>query len=124
MSRQGLSPAFADRELNGEVLLGELTALRKSLVPQKTLNALAQEARRFPRLSPAYVVDEVRTLAERRFSTFPALADLLREWAPRIRTGPDILAFVQHLERLALTSAVLTGMGHVARRLASERPPE
>lgn len=102
-----LSPPFASRELNGEVLLEELSDLRDSRVGTQHLIdcALAVRAIRNVRVSEAMV--RIKQLAGGRFQSQPALAALLMRWAAKLKTEADVTALTGHLERMALTSSLL-----------------
>jgi hypothetical protein len=114
-----LSPPFASRELNGEVLLEELSDLRDSRVGAQHLvdAALAVRQLRTVRVSEATV--RIKQLAGGRFNSQPALAALLMRWASKLRTEPDVTALMGHIERLALTSTLLA-----ATRRAQDRAGE
>lgn len=117
--RPTLSPPFASRELNGEVLLEELNDLRDSRVGSQHLVdcALAVRQIRTVRVSEATI--RLKQLAGGRFNSQPALAALLMRWASRLKTEADVTALTGHIERLALTSTLLA-----ATRRAQERALE
>lgn len=112
-----LSPPFASRELNGEVLLDCLDELRGAQVNQQHLNdcATALHDLRGARVPDA--VARLKHLAANRFAAQPALASLLVRWAQKLKGEADVAALVAHLERLALTAAVLSALRRAAARL-------
>src|SRR3954471_24653283 len=100
-----LSPPFASRELNGEVLLEELEDLRDARIgPQPLIDcALAVRQMKTTRVSEAAL--KLKQLAGGRFQSQPALAGLLMRWASKLKSEQDVTALNAHLERLALTAA-------------------
>ena len=62
---------------------------------------------------------QLKALATGRFAGQPALASLLVRWSSKLKTEFDVSLLVGHLERLALTAAVVAAM-----RRASERLPK
>ncbi|MFL5320366.1 MAG: hypothetical protein ACJ790_11970 [Myxococcaceae bacterium] len=105
-----LSPPFASRELNGEILLEELNDLRDARIgPQPLVDcALAVRALKSARVTDAAL--KLKQLAGSRFQGQPALAALLIRWAAKLKSESDVTALVDHLERLALTSSLLSAM--------------
>ncbi|MBS1150670.1 MAG: hypothetical protein H6Q89_2368, partial [Myxococcaceae bacterium] len=61
----------------------------------------------------------LKALASGRFAGQPALASLLVRWAAKLKTEFDVSLLVGHLERLALTAAVVGAL-----RRGSERLPK
>lgn len=104
---KALSPPFASRELNGEVLLEELSDLRDARIGTQPLIdcAIAVRTLKTARVTEAAV--KLRQLAGGRFQSQPALGALLMRWAAKLKSEQDVLALTSHLERLALTSALL-----------------
>ena len=49
----------------------------------------------------------VQQIADGRFQSQPALANLLVRLASKLKTEPDIAALALHFRRLALTSALI-----------------
>jgi len=104
------------RELNGEVLLDELDELRRGQVPQRQLDdcARALTALGGPVASSAALV---RQLAGARYAEHVALASLLRRWATRLKVVADGPLLAAHFERLALASALISGLHRAADQL-------
>jgi hypothetical protein len=100
-----LSLAFSQRELNGEVLLAEVGALRRQGVHpaavQKLAVALAQAARTGPLDANA-----LRKVADRQAEGAP-LASLLTRYADKVRHPADGPALVTHFHRLAQAAGLL-----------------
>lgn len=113
------SPPFASRELNGEVLLEELADLRNAQVQQRHLNDCITGLRDLEGVRVSEAAARLKQLASNRFAGQPALASLLVRWAAKLKTEVDVPLLVSHLERLALTSAIVTAM-----RRGSERLPK
>lgn len=119
MASSKLQPStpFASREFNGEVLLDELDELRAAQIPQKHLTDVVLGLRE---LSGARVSDassRIKFLATNRFAGQPALASLLVRWAAKLKVEADVPLLVSHLERLALTSAIIAALRRGAERL-------
>jgi len=112
-----LSPPLAARELNGEQLLEELYELREGQVRTAQLAACARDLRAQRDSDPARLKKQLVALAEGRYAPQPALAQLLRSWAPRVNVPGDVAALTSHFERLALTSALLTALHYGRARL-------
>lgn len=111
------SAPFASRELNGEVLLEELADLRQAQVQQRHLNDCALNLRGLDGLPVAEAGQRLRQLASNRFSGQPALASLLVRWATKLKSDADVPLLVSHLERLAMTAALVTALRRAADRL-------
>ncbi len=111
------SAPFVSRELNGEQLLEELADLRNSQVAQKHLNDCALAVREFSGVRVSEASTRLKALATSRFASQPALASLLVRWAGRLKSEVDVPLLVAHLERLALTAAVVGGLRRGAERL-------
>lgn len=112
-----LSPPFASRELNGEILLDELQRLRLAAVPQRDLIDCATEVSRLRGLPLAEVPGRFQALAHQRFGATPEIAGLLVRWAQKVRSEPDLAALCGHFRRLALTSAMLNAVYRAGTRL-------
>ena len=109
-SRSHASAPFVSRELNGELLIDELVELRAGQVPQKTLNEVVGGLRDLQGVRPAEAAATLKQLASSRFSGQPALAALLVRWAGRLKSELDVPLLVGHLERLVVTSALVTAL--------------
>ncbi|MBI3184948.1 MAG: hypothetical protein HYZ28_22640 [Myxococcales bacterium] len=120
--RKQVSPPFASRELNGETLLEELDSLREAQVGQKHLNDCAVALRQLNGVRVSEAAARIRQLATGRFAGQPALASLLVRWAARLKSEVDVPLFSSHIERLALTSALIAAMRRGADRLRGGRP--
>lgn len=116
-SRSQPSAPFASRELNGEVLLEELADLRNAQVHQRHLNDCVLNLRDLEGVRVSDAAARLKQLASNRFAGQPALASLLVRWAAKLRHEVDVPLLVSHLERLALTSALVTTLRRGAERL-------
>jgi hypothetical protein len=116
-SRAQPSPPFASRELNGEVLLEALDELRAASVHQKHLVDCASAVRDLTGLRVADATTRLKQLAGNRFSGQPALASQLVRWAQKLKSEADVALLVDHLERLALTAAIVSGLRRASDRL-------
>ncbi len=101
------SAAFAHRELNGEILLEELRALREAQVRQRHLEDCAQALRGLEGMRVGEASRRIRDIATGRFTGQPALASLMVRWAAKLRAEDDVVALSQHFRRLALTAALV-----------------
>ena len=119
-SRAQPSPPFASRELNGDVLLGELAELRTSRVQQRFMNDCLIGLRELQGMSPQEAAAQLKAMSL-RFTGQPALAALLVRWATRLKSELDVPVLVDHLERLVLASALLTGVRRAAENLPRGR---
>ncbi len=113
------SAPFLNRELNGELLLEELSDLRQAQVQQKHLNDCVANLRTLAGSRVSEASQQLKALATGRFAGQPALASLLVRWAAKLKTEFDVSLLVGHLERLALTASVVAAL-----RRASERLPK
>ncbi len=113
------SAPFQNRELNGELLLEELSDLRLAQIQQKHLNDCVANLRGLAGMRVSEASQQLKALAAGRFAGQPALASLLVRWAAKLKTEFDVSLLVGHLERLALTGAVVAAL-----RRASERLPK
>ena len=111
------SAPFQNRELNGELLLEELTDLRVAQVQQKHLNDCVANLRGLAGVRVSEATAQLKALASGRFSGQPVLASLLVRWASRLKTEFDVSLLVGHLERLALTAALAGALRRAAERL-------
>jgi hypothetical protein len=111
------STPFASREFNGEVLLDELDELRNAQLAQKHLTDVVLGLRDVAGLRVADACLRIKHLATNRFAGQPALASLLVRWAAKLKTDADVQALVGHLERLAVTSAIVAALRRGAERL-------
>lgn len=118
---KALSPPFASRELNGEVLLEELADLRDSRVgPQHLVDcALVVRGIRNVRVSEAMV--RLKQLAGGRFQAQPALAALLMRWASKLKTEADVTALTGHIERMALAASLLSAIRRAQDRALEQK---
>jgi hypothetical protein len=112
------SPPFANRELNGEVLLEELSELRNAQVHQRQLNDCVTGLRELTGVRATEAKERIKQLATARFAQQPAMANLLVRWAGRLKSDVDVPLLLAHFERIALVSASLSAL-----RRASERLP-
>jgi len=113
------SAPFQNRELNGELLLEELSDLRHAQIQQKHLNDCVANLRSLAGSRVSEASQQLKALASGRFAGQPALASLLVRWAAKLKTEFDVSLLVGHLERLALTAAVVGAL-----RRGSERLPK
>jgi hypothetical protein len=113
------SAPFQNRELNGELLLEELSDLRQAQVQQKHLNDCVANLRSLAGSRVSEASQQLKALATGRFAGQPALASLLVRWAAKLKTEHDVSLLVGHLERLAITAAAVAAL-----RRASERLPK
>src|SRR5438128_2020958 len=104
------SAAFQNRELNGELLLEELSDLRQAQIQQKHLNDCVANLRGISGVRVSEASQQLKAVASGRFGAQPALASLLVRWAAKLKTEHDVSLLVGHLERLALTSAVVSAL--------------
>ena len=111
------SAPFQNRELNGELLLEELSELRQAQVQQKHLNDCVANLRGMSGSRVSEAAQQLKALASNRFGGQPALASLLVRWAARLKTEFDVSLLVGHLERLALTGALVGALRRGADRL-------
>jgi hypothetical protein len=105
-----LSAPFASRELNGEVLLEELSDLRDSRIGSQHLIDCALAVRQIRNVRVSEAMVRLKQLAGGRFQTQPALAALLMRWAAKLKTETDVTALTGHIERMALTSSLLSAI--------------
>lgn len=113
------SAPFQNRELNGELLLEELSDLRQAQVQQKHLNDCVANLRTLDTSRVSAAAQQLKALASGRFAGQPALASLLVRWAAKLKSEHDVAVLLGHLERLALTAAMVAAV-----RRASERLPK
>ena len=113
------SAPFQHRELNGELLLEELAELRQGQVQQKHLNDCIANLKGMSGTRVSEASQQLKALAGSRFAQQPALASLLVRWAAKLKTEFDVSLLLGHLERLALTAALVGAL-----RRASERLPK
>ena len=111
------SPPFASRELNGQVLLEELTELRQAQIAQRHLDDCVAGVRDLDGIRVTEAAARLKHLAANRFSSQPALARLLVQWAGKVKTEADVPLLKNHLFRLAMASAVLNALRRGAERL-------
>lgn len=115
-ARPNLSAPFAHREFNGEHLFAELKQLRVGQVPQKELNDAAISLKRLTKVRAPELAQKLRAMAKVRS---PALGTLLKDWASKLNRDEDVPVLVSHLQRLAMTSALLDA----TRRASARLPP-
>lgn len=111
------SPAFADREFNGTVLVQEIEELSSSGVPPEQISECGQDLQGLLGLPPQEASARIHALAKTRASTHPALAALLSRWAPRIKMHVDLPLLISHFNRLAMAMAALPALRAAAGRL-------
>lgn len=114
--KPNLSAPLAHREFNGEHLFAELKQLRMGQVAQKELNECALSLRRLTRLRAPELAQKLRLLSKERA---PALGTLLKDWAAKVNRDEDVPVLVSHVQRLAMTSALLDA----TRRASARLPP-
>jgi hypothetical protein len=112
-----VAPPFASRELNGEVLLDELSELRAAQVHPIHLNDCVVALRELSRLRSSEAGQRIKHLATSRFAAQPAMASLLVRWAQRLRSDVDVPVLVGHFERIAMVGACLSALRRAAERL-------
>ena len=115
------STPFASRELNGEVLLEELSDLRTAQLHQKHLNDLVINLRDLQGVRVSEAALRLKSLAQNRFSGTPALASLLVRWSVKVKVEADVPLLVAHFERLAITSAIVASVRRAAEHLKGAR---
>lgn len=104
------STPFASRELNGEVLLEELSDLRNAQVPQKLLSDLVGGLRDLEGVRVSEAAQRLKQLAANRFSATPSLASLLVRWSAKLKVEADVPLLISHFERLAITAAIVASV--------------
>lgn len=115
------STPFASRELNGEVLLEELTDLRNAQIHQKHLNDLVVGLRDLEGVRVSEASQRLKQLAANRFSGTPALASLLVRWAAKLKAEADVPLLIAHFERVAITAAIVSAIRRAADTLKGAR---
>lgn len=115
------STPFASRELNGEVLLEELTDLRGAQIHQKHLNDLVVGLRDLEGVRVSEAAQRLKHLAANRFSGTPALASVLVRWAGKLKAEADVPLLIVHFERLAITAAIVGAIRRAADSLKGSR---
>lgn len=118
---KSLSAPFASRELNGEVLLEELSDLRDSRVGSQHLIDCALAVRQIRNVRVSEAMIRLKQLAGGRFQTQPALAALLMRWASKLKSEADVTALTGHIERLALSSTLLSAMRRAQDRALEQQ---
>jgi hypothetical protein len=116
-SKAQVSPPFANRELNGEVLLEELSELRMAQVHQKQLVDCVGALRELAGARASDATQRIKHLATSRFAQQPAMAALLVRWAGRLKSDVDVPLLVGHFERIALVGASVSALRRAAERL-------
>ena len=111
------APPFANRELNGEVLLEELSELRNAQVHHKQLVDCVSSLRELQGVRASEATTRIKHLATARFAQYPAMASLLVRWAGRLKTDVDVPLLLGHFERLAMANGVLASLRRAAERL-------
>ncbi len=117
--KPSLSPPFAHRELNGELLVAELRQLRAAQVPVGELHRLATALGRISGLSVAEAAASVRQLQRELLGPHSPLSALLRDHAGKLRAEGDPAALAGHFSRLANAAAALEGMRRASAALAA-----
>lgn len=115
------STPFSSRELNGEVLLEELSDLRQAQVHQKHLSDLVVGLRDLEGVRVSEASQRLKQLAANRFSGTPALASLLVRWAAKLKVEPDVPLLIAHFERLAVTAAIVGAVRRASESLKGAR---
>lgn len=115
------SPPFASRELNGEVLLEELSELMQAQIAQRHLDDCVSGMRDLEGIRASEAAARLKHLAANRFSSQPALGRLLVDWAGKIKSEADIPLLKNHFFRLAIASAALGALRRGAERLPRSR---
>lgn len=116
--KPNLSAPFAHREFNGEHLFTELKQLRIGQVSQRELNECAISLKRLARVRAAELAQKLRALSKERS---PALGTLLKDWASKLSRDEDVPVLLSHLQRLAMTSALLDATRRVNARLPQKQ---
>lgn len=111
------SAPFSSRELNGEVLVEELSDLRLAQVQARHLMDLANGVRDVIGVPVSEAALRLKAMAGQRFAGQPAVASLLVRWALRVKTEQDLKVLSAHLLRLAVTNALLPSLRRAAERL-------
>lgn len=111
------STPFASRELNGEVLLEELSDLRNAQVPQKHLSDLVVGLRELEGVRVSEASQRLKQLAANRFSGTPALASLLVRWSAKLKVEADLPLLIAHFERLVITAAIVASVRRASESL-------
>jgi hypothetical protein len=114
-----VAPPFANRELNGEVLLEELSELRNAQVHQRQLVDCVSSLRELQGVRASEARDRIKQLATARFAQQPAMANVLVRWAGKLKSDVDVPLLIGHFERIAMVSACLSAL-----RRASDRLPK
>lgn len=117
MSRPASSAPFANRELNGEHLLDELSELRAAQTPQRALDDLSRAVKELAGTGAAEASASLKEMAASRFAATPAVAALMVRWAAKLKSETDVTALGSHLQRLALVGAMLGAFRRAADRL-------
>ena len=103
-ARPNLSAPFSHREFNGEHLIGELKKLRLGQLSQKELTGCALTLKALAKVRAPELAQRLRALAK---ESSPALGTLLKEWSTKLGRDEDVPVLVSHVQRLAMTSALL-----------------
>lgn len=111
------SAPFSSRELNGEVLVEELSDLRLAQVQGKHLLDLANGVRDVVGTPVPEAALRLKAMAGQRFAGQPAVASLLVRWAMKVKSDQDLKILSAHLLRLAVTNALLPSLRRAAERL-------
>jgi hypothetical protein len=111
------SAPFASRELNGELLLDELSELRNAQVTHRHLEDLARALKDIEGSRANEATAKFKQLAASRFAGQPALGSMLVRWATKLKNDVDVAVLVGHLERMAMVSGLLTAFRKGADRL-------
>lgn len=111
------APPFANRELNGEVLLEELSELRTAQVHHRQLVDCVTGLRELQGVRASEATARIKQLATSRFAQQPAMASLLVRWAGRLKTDVDVPLLVGHFERLAMVGATTNALRRACERL-------
>lgn len=111
------APPFANRELNGEVLLEELYELRAAQVQQRQLVDCVTGLRELSGVRATEAAQRIKHLAQSRFAQQPAMAGLLVRWAHRLKTDVDVPLLLGHFERLAMVNGTVSALRRACERL-------
>jgi hypothetical protein len=104
------SAAFRNRELNGTQLLDELAELRSTSVSQRLLDSTAAMLAPLRGLLAKDAQAQAFRYSKSIRADSSALAELVEHWGKKLKTKADVVLFIAHFEKLALTSALLSAL--------------
>jgi|CXWL01.1.fsa_nt_gi hypothetical protein len=119
MASHGPKPSapFLSREFNGEQLLEELGEIRNAQVRNNALFECVAALKELDGLPIGEAVAHLKQLAAGRFGGQGTLPQLLLKWAGRLKAEADLPLLVDHLERLALTAAMVGALKRATERM-------